>query len=51
LEQIADLVGMSQESRQVMDAFGIETPALLNNYALNLEQMLDSAVAWGNRAR
>lgn len=50
LEQIADLVGMSQESRQVMDAFGIEAPAILNNYALNLEQMLDSAVAWGNRA-
>jgi hypothetical protein len=50
LEQVADLVGMSQDSRQVMDAFGIEAPALLNNYALNLEQMLDSAVAWGNRA-
>ena len=50
LEQIADLVGMSQESRQVMDAFGIEAPALLNNYALNLEGMLDSAVEWGNRA-
>jgi hypothetical protein len=41
---------MSQESRQVMDAFGIEAPAVLNNYALNLEQMLDSAVAWGNNA-
>jgi hypothetical protein len=50
LEQVADLVGMSQESRQVMDAFGIEAPAILNNYALNLEGMLDSAVAWGNRA-
>jgi len=50
LEQIADYLGMSQESRQVMDAFGIEAPALLNNYALNLEGMLDSAVAWGNRA-
>ncbi len=50
LEQVADLVGMSQESRQVMDAFGIEAPAVLNNYALNLEQMLDSAVAWGNNA-
>ena len=50
LEQVADLVGMSQDSRQVMDAFGIEAPALLNNYALNLEQMLDSAVAWGNQA-
>jgi hypothetical protein len=33
-----------------MDAFGIEAPAVLNNYALNLEGMLDSAVAWGNRA-
>jgi hypothetical protein len=41
---------MSQESRQVMDAFGVEAPAILNNYALNLEQMLDSAVAWGSRA-
>jgi hypothetical protein len=41
---------MSQDSRQVMDAFGIEAPAILNNYALQLETMLDSAVAWGNRA-
>jgi hypothetical protein len=41
---------MSQESRQVVDAFGIEAPAVLNNYALQLETMLDSAVAWGNRA-
>lgn len=50
LEQIADFVGMSEESRQVMDAFGMEAPAVLNQYALNLEGMLDSAVAWGNRA-
>ena len=50
LEQIADYVGMSEESRQVMDAFGMEAPAVLNQYALNLEEMLDSAVAWGNRA-
>jgi hypothetical protein len=50
LEQLADLVGMGQESRQVMDAFGIEAPAVLNNYALELEGMLDSAVQWGNRA-
>lgn len=50
LEQLADLVGMSQESRQVMDAFGIEAPTVLNNYALELEGMLDSAVQWGNRA-
>jgi len=50
LEAIADYVGMSQESRQVVEAFGIEAPAILNNYALQLETMLDSAVAWGNRA-
>jgi len=50
LEQVADLVGMSQDSRQVMDAFGIEAPALLNNYALQLEGLVDSAVAWGNQA-
>ena len=49
-DQIADYLGMGQESRQVMDAFGVEAPAILNNYALNLEQMLDSAVAWGGRA-
>jgi hypothetical protein len=49
-EQIADYVGMGPESRQVIEAFGIEAPAILNNYALNLEQMLDSAVAWGGRA-
>jgi hypothetical protein len=51
LEQVADLVGMSNESRQVMDAFGIEAPAVLNQYALNLEGMLDSAVAWGSQAQ
>tara|TARA_R100001510_G_C7628464_1_gene187845 strand:- start:363 stop:899 length:537 start_codon:yes stop_codon:yes gene_type:complete len=50
LEQVADLVGMSAESRQVMDAFGIEAPALLNNYAVQLEGMVDEAVQWGNRA-
>ena len=50
LDQVADLVGMSQESRQVMDAFGIEAPAVLNQYAVNLEGMLNEAVEWGNRA-
>jgi len=50
LEEIGDYLGMSQESRQVIDAFGIEAPALLNNYAVELEGMLDSAVAWGSRA-
>ncbi len=51
LEAIADYLGMGQESRQVIDAFGIEAPAVLNNYAVQLEQMLDSAVAWGERAQ
>ena len=49
-EQIADIVGMSPESRQVVDNFGIEAPAILNEYAVNLEGMLDNAVEWGNRA-
>jgi hypothetical protein len=50
LAEIADYLDLSQESRMVIDAYGVEAPALLNNYALNLEGMLDSAVAWGNRA-
>ena len=50
LDQIQAVVGMSDESRQVMDAFGIEAPAVLNQYAVNLEGMLDEAVEWGNRA-
>ena len=47
---IADYYNLSNDSRQVLDAFGMEAPAVLNNYALNLEAMVDSAVAWGNRA-
>jgi len=39
--------GLSQESQQVLAAFGSEAPAILNNYALQLEGLLDSAVAWG----
>ena len=50
LDQIQVAVGMSNESREVMDAFGIEAPAVLNQYAVNLEGMLDNAVEWGNRA-
>jgi len=34
----------------VFDAFGVEAPGILNNYALQLEGMLDSAVAWGFEA-
>ena len=50
LEQIADYLDLSNESRQVFDAFGVEAPAILNQYALNLEGVLDSALAWGGRA-
>ena len=51
LAEIADYLDLSQESRQVIDAFGVEAPAVLNNYALQLEGMLDSAVAWGHKAQ
>jgi hypothetical protein len=51
LEQIADYLGLSNESRMVIDAYGVEAPAILNNYALQLEGMLDSAVAWGTQAK
>jgi hypothetical protein len=50
LEAIADYLQLSNETRQVMDAFGVEAPAVLNQYALNLEGMLDNAVEWGNKA-
>ena len=51
LDNLQAQVGMSNESRQVMDAFGIEAPAVLNQYAVNLEEMVDSAVQWGNQAQ
>ena len=51
LDELQYEVGMSNESRQVMDAFGVEAPAVLNQYALNLEGMLDSAVGWGFAAQ
>jgi hypothetical protein len=34
-----------------MNHYGTEAPAILNEYALNLETMLDSAVAWGEKAQ
>jgi|TARA_S200002703_G_scaffold156279_1_gene161604 hypothetical protein len=34
----------------VVDAYGTEAPAILNQYALNLEGVLDSAIAWGQQA-
>lgn len=50
-EAIADYYHLSGETRQVLNAFGMEAPAVLNNYAVQLEQLLDSAVAWGNQAQ
>ena len=51
LEDVADLVNWSPESRMVVANYGTEAPAILNQYALNLEGMLDSAVDWGNEAQ
>lgn len=51
LEDVADLLDWSPESRNVVSAYGTEAPAILNNYALQLEDMLDSAVAWGGKAQ
>ena len=51
LAEVADYLGWSQESRMVIDAYGLEAPAVLNNYGLQLENMLDSAVAWGSQAQ
>jgi hypothetical protein len=34
----------------VVANYGTEAPAILNQYALNLEGMLDSAVSWGEKA-
>ena len=50
LAEVAEVLQWSPESRMVVDAYGTEAPAILNNYALNLEAMLDSAVAWGREA-
>jgi len=51
LADVADLLQWSPESRHVVEAYGTEAPAILNNYALQLEGMLDSAVAWGKEAQ
>jgi len=51
LEDVADLLQWSPETRYVVSAYGVEAPAILNNYALQLENMLDSAVAWGSQAK
>ncbi len=51
LEDVANLLEWSPETRQVVSAYGVEAPAILNNYGLQLEAMLDSAVAWGSKAQ
>jgi len=51
LAEVADYLGWSNETRQVIDAYGLEAPAILNNYGLQLEAMLDSAVSWGTQAK
>lgn len=48
---VADRLNLSNESRFVVNNYGWEAPAILNQYALNLEGMLDSAVAWGQQAQ
>jgi hypothetical protein len=48
---IADYLQLNDESRHVVEAYGWNAPAVLNNYALQLEGMLDSAVAWGSKAQ
>lgn len=50
LAQVADSLNLSPESRQVVEAYGVEAPAVLNQYALQLEGMVDSALAWGQKA-
>ena len=50
LADVADLLQWSPESRMVVEAYGTEAPAILNQYALNLEGVLDSAIAWGKSA-
>lgn len=45
-KMVADHYNLSQETRTVLDAFGPEAPGILNNYAVNLEKLLDDATAW-----
>jgi len=50
LEDVANLLDWSPESRMVVANYGTEAPAIRNQDALNLEGMLDSAVSWGKEA-
>ena len=51
LEDVANVLDWSPESRMVVANYGTEAPAILNQYALNLEGMLDSAVGWADKAQ
>ena len=51
LQDVANVLDWSPESRMVVANYGTEAPAILNQYALNLESVLDSAVAWGDHAQ
>lgn len=49
--QTSPAPSLSLESKQVIQAYGPEAPGILNQYALQLENVLDSAVAWGQEAQ
>ena len=51
LEDVANLLDWSPESRMVVANYGTEAPAILNQYALNLEEVVDNAVSWGETAQ
>lgn len=51
LADVADLLEWSPESRMVVANYGTEAPAILNQYALNLENLVDSAVDWATLAK
>ncbi len=51
LEDVANLLDWSPESRMVVANYGTEAPAILNQYALNLEEVVDNAVSWGEAAQ
>lgn len=51
LADVADLLEWSPESRMVVANYGTEAPAILNQYALNLETVVDSAIDWATVAQ
>lgn len=51
LADVAEVLDWSPESRMVVENYGTEAPAILNQYALNLESVVDSSIAWGQEAQ